>query len=146
MSLNCLTKIPFDHLVLEPECCLFNPHAPNFPHAGIDGLWVNVGVLFLNLWRSPPPPPPPPLHQRIRVSPRTICLEMKRAQENIPPSAPPTAKLQLLENVAAESLLQQGYTQHPRVVPNNSSAPVTFAPPSPPPNSPILASWASSGR
>lgn len=68
-----------------------------------------------------------PPHQRIRVSPRTICPE-KRAHENIPPSAP-NLQTPDAEERRCRLVAQQSDTQHPRVVLNESSAPVTFAPP-----------------
>ena len=93
--------------------------APYFPHAYASGLWLNVGTLFFISVKAPPPTHPCfPSHH----------LPRKKGHMRIYPPLPPTSKLQMLKNERRGVAAQHGNTQHPRVVLNKSSAPVTFAP------------------
>lgn len=81
---------------------------------------MNVGVSFFNSAEencepsTSPSLPNPQFHQRIRVSPCTICLKktkekkaLRGAQERIHLCLSPTSQLQLLETVATEAAAAQ---------------------------------------
>lgn len=99
--------------------------APYFPRAYASGLWLNVGTLFFISVEAPPPPTHPcfPSHH----------LPRKKGHMRIYPPSAPDLQTPDAEERRCRVVARQSNTQHPRVVLNKSSAPVTFAPLPPPP-------------